>query len=81
VNKHLLIDGSIRKTEHGIMLNGVEKGSPGINVDLVGNLGDVGEVSYCPEASANILSFAAMSDAEADIRYNAKHGKFTMKPR
>jgi hypothetical protein len=79
VNK--LIDGSIRKTEHGIMLNGVEKGSPGINVDLVGDLGDVGVVYYCPEASANILSFAAMSDAGADIRYNAKHGRFTMKPR
>jgi hypothetical protein len=42
------------------VLNGVEKGSPGINVDLVGDLGDAGEVYYCPEASANILSFAAM---------------------
>jgi hypothetical protein len=71
VNKHLLIDGSIRRTENGIVLNGVEKGSPGINVDLVGDLGDVGEVYYCPEASANILSFAAMSDSGADIRYNA----------
>jgi hypothetical protein len=81
VNKHLLIDGSIRRTENGIVLNGVEKGSPGINVDLVGDLGDVGEVYYCPEASANILSFAAMLDSGADIRYDAKHGRFTMKPR
>jgi hypothetical protein len=49
-------------------------------VDLVGDLGVVGEVYYCPEASANILSFAAMSDSGADIRYNANHGRFTMKP-
>jgi hypothetical protein len=55
VNKDLLIDGSIRRTENGIVLNGVEKGSPGINVDLVGDLGDVGEVYYGPEASARTV--------------------------
>jgi hypothetical protein len=83
VNKHLLIDGSIRRTENGIVLNGLEKGSPGTNVNLVGDLGDVGEVYYCPEASANILSFVAMSDSDSgvDIRFNAKHGRFTMKTR
>jgi hypothetical protein len=43
--------------------------------------GDLGEVYYCPEASANILSFEAMSDSGADIMYNAKHRRFTMKPR
>jgi hypothetical protein len=57
--------------ENGILnriaLNGVEKESPGINVNLVGDLGDVGEVKYCTEASTNILSFATMSDAGADI--------------
>jgi hypothetical protein len=54
---------------------------PGIKVDLVGDLGDIGEVYYCPKAAANILSFAAMTDAGADIRYDAKVGSFAMKPK
>ena len=73
--------GSIRKTNESIILNGVEKGSKGIKVDMVGDLGDVGTVYYCPRASANILSFAAMSDAGAEIRYEAEHGRFTMRPK
>ena len=79
--KSLLDDGSIRKTDKGIVLNGVDKDSRGINVDMVGTLGDIGTVYYCPSAAANILSFAAMSDSGADIRYEAKNGRFTMKPK
>jgi hypothetical protein len=57
------------------VLNGVDKDTPGIKVDLVG------EVFYCPKAAANILSFAAMSDAGAVIRHYPKFGRFTMKPK
>ena len=76
-----LKSGSIRKTNEGIILNRVEKGSKGIKVDMVEELGDIGTVYYCPKASANILSFAAMSDAGAEIRYESEHGRFTMKPK
>jgi hypothetical protein len=48
---------------------------------MVGELRDIGTVYYFPKASANILSFAAMSDAGAEIRYESKHGRFTMKPK
>jgi hypothetical protein len=71
----------IRRAAKGIVLNGVDKSSPGIHVDLVGELRDIGTLYYCPTASANILSFAAMTDSGADIRYAAKHDRFTMKPR
>lgn len=72
---------SIRRAEHPIILNGVNKDTPGVKVDMVGDLGDIGEVYYCPKAAANILSFAAMSDAGADIRYDRKNHRFTLKPR
>jgi hypothetical protein len=77
----LLNEGSIRRAAKGIILNGVDKNSPGIHIDLVGELRDIGTVYYCPTASANILSFAAMTDSGADIRYAAKHDRFTMKPK
>jgi hypothetical protein len=80
-DQSLLNEGSIRRAEKGIILNGVDKSSPGIHVDLVGELRDIGTVYYCPTASANILSFAAMTDSGADIRYAAKHDRFTMKPK
>jgi hypothetical protein len=80
-DQSLLNEGSIRRAEKGIILNGVDKSSPGIHVDLVGELCDIGTVYYCPTASANILSFAAMTDSGADIRYTAKHDRFTMKPK
>jgi hypothetical protein len=77
----LLNEGSIRRAAKGIILNGVDKNSPGIHVDLVGELRDIGTVYYCPTASANILSFAVMTDSGADIRYAAKHDRLTMKPK
>ena len=50
-------------------------------MDLVGDLGEIGVVYYCPKAAANILSFAAMSDAGADIRYDAGNNHLTLKPK
>jgi hypothetical protein len=64
-DQSLLNEGSIRRAAKGITLNGVDKSSPGIQVDLVGELRDIGTVYYCPTASANILSFAAMTDSGA----------------
>jgi hypothetical protein len=55
--------GTNRRTRKGIVSDGVDKETPGTKVDLVGELGDIGMVYYCPKAAINILSFAAMSDA------------------
>jgi Reverse transcriptase (RNA-dependent DNA polymerase) len=77
----LLNKGSIRATKKGIVLNGVDKSSPGIKVNRIGQLGGIGMVYFCPSAAANILSFAAMSDAGADIRYNKKNERFTLQPK
>ena len=77
----LLDKGSIRNTKKGIILNGVDKNSPGIRVNRVGRLGAIGTVYYCPTAAANILSFAAMSDAGADIKYDSKYDRFTLQPK
>jgi hypothetical protein len=80
-DQSLLNEGSIIRAAKGIVLNGVDKSSPGIHVDLVGEFCDIGTFYYCPTASAIILSFAAMTDSGADIRYAAKHDRFTMNPK
>lgn len=72
---------AIRPAKNAIILNGVNRESPGIKVDMVGDLGDIGVVYYCPGAAANILSFAAMSDSGADIRYDSKNHRFTLRPK
>ena len=72
---------AIRPKKNAIVLNGVNKGSPGIKVDMVGDLEDIGVVYYCPGAAANILSFAALSDSGADIRYDSKNNRFTLRPK
>ena len=59
----------IRRTSDGIILSGIDKDSDGIKVDMVGQLGEIETVFYSPKASANVLSFAAMSDAGATIRF------------
>jgi hypothetical protein len=74
------VSGTIRKAAKAIVLNGVDKDTPGIAIDLVGDMKDIGEVYCSPKAAANILSFAAMTDAGAEISYDEKHGRFTMRP-
>ena len=71
----------IRRTSDGIILSGIDKDSYGIKVDMVGQLGEIGTVFYSPKASANVLSFAAMSDAGATIRFDSKHERFTLQPK
>jgi hypothetical protein len=80
-NKRILVSGTIRKAAKAIVLNGVDKDTPGIAIDRVGDMKDIGEVYYSPKAAANILSFAAMTDAGAEISYDEKHGRFTMRPK
>jgi hypothetical protein len=75
------VSGTIRKAAKAIVLNGVDKDTPGITIDRVGDMKDIGEVYYSPKAAANILSFAAMTDAGAEISYDEKHGRFTMRPK
>jgi hypothetical protein len=71
----------IRRTSDGIILRGIDKDSDGIKVDMVGQLGEIGTVFYSPKASANVLSFAAMSDAGATIRFDSNHERFTLQPK
>lgn len=44
-------------------------------------MGEIGTFYHSPEASANILSFAAMSAAGANIRFDQKMQRFTLKPK
>jgi hypothetical protein len=71
----------IRRTPNGIVLNGVDKESKGISVDVEGELGEIGTVFYSPKASANIFSFAAMSDAGAEIEFDQETQRFTLRPK
>lgn len=76
---NLLTD--IRRSKHGILLNGVQADAEAARVDLEGDFGEVGPVYYSQRATANILSFAAMVDRGADIRYSNSDGRFTLQPR
>jgi hypothetical protein len=80
-NKRILVSGTIRKAVKAIGLDGVDKDTPGIAIDLVGDMKDIGEVYYSPKAAANILSFTAMTDAGAEISYDETNGRFTMRPK
>ena len=78
-NGDLLTD--IRRCEHGILLNGVQADAPAVRVDYEGDFGEVGPVYFSRKATANILSFAAMVDRGADIRYDQAAGRFTLQPK
>ena len=78
-NADLLTD--IRRSKHGIMLNGVQAEAKSFRVNLEGDFGEIGPVYYSQLATANILSFAAMVDSGADIRYNHSDERFTLKPK
>ena len=78
-NPNLLTD--IRRSKHGILLNGVQLKAPGVRVDLEGDFGEVGPVYFSQGSTANILSFAAMVDRGADIKYDQKEGRFTLQPK
>ena len=66
----------IRKSQHSILLNGVQLGAKGVRVDEEGNFGEIGPVYYSRGATANILSFAAMVDSGANIQYHHASGCF-----
>ena len=70
---------NIRRSKHGILLNGVQ--AQAVPIDLEGDFGEVGLVYYSQRATANIPSFAAMVDRGADIRYSHSDGRFTLQPR
>ena len=71
----------MRRSKHGILLNGVQADAQGVRVDYEGNFREVGPVYYSRRATANILSFAAMVDRGAEIRCNHIAGRFTLQPR
>lgn len=53
----------------------------GIRVDTIGDFGEVKNVYYSKDATANILSFAAMVDEGAIIEYDPNANRFTLQPR
>ena len=77
-NPGLLTD--IRKSRHAILLNGVQLGAAGVRVNQEGYFEDIGPVYYSSGATANILSFAAMADSGAEIRYEHEAGCFILRP-
>ena len=72
---------NIRRSKHGILLNGVQAEAEAVRVDMEGDFREVGPVYYSRNATANILSFAAMVDSGADIRHCHAEGRFTLQPR
>ena len=48
---------------------------------MIRKFNNIGEVYYSENTTANILSFAAMEDAGADIQYDQKKSWFTQRPR
>ena len=71
----------IRKSTKEIVLNGVQTSAGGVKIDEEGDFNEVGPVYFSREATANILSFAAMVDRGADIRYDPKSERFTLQPK
>ena len=59
---------------------GVQLEAKGVRVDQEGDFGEIGPVYYSRGATANILSFTAMADSGADIRYDHEAGCFILQP-
>ena len=77
-NRDLLTNVKLSKNQ--IVLNGVQSNAKGVRVDQEGQFNEIGNVYYSENATANILSFAAMVDEGAQIRYNQKGSQFTLQP-
>ena len=72
---------NVRKSKNTVLLHGVQANVDAIEVDLIGESNELGEVFYSDKASANILSFAAMADSGASIEYDQKNKRFTLRPK
>jgi hypothetical protein len=77
-SKHLL--RNIRKCRRPIVLNGVQSGAPGVAIDMEGDFNELGPVFYSEGSSANILSLAQLVVSGGDVRYEAEHDHFTLRP-
>jgi Reverse transcriptase (RNA-dependent DNA polymerase)/Zinc knuckle len=71
----------ISSTDRPIVVNGVQANAAGVRVDMVGILGDIGEVYYSRNASANILSMSGLVDSGAKVIYDQKRNRFTVQPK
>jgi hypothetical protein len=49
-------------------------------IDMEGDFNELGPVFYSEGSSANILSLAQLVDSGGDVRYEAKHDHFTLRP-
>ena len=76
----IFCNASLLISQHSILLNRVQREAKGVRVDQGGDFGEIRPVYYSPGATANILSFPAMADSGADIRYNQETGCFVWRP-
>ena len=67
---------NVKRPENQIVLNGVQSDAKGVRVNEKGHFNEMGNVYYSEKATANILSFAAMVDGGAQIRYNQRESRF-----
>ena len=79
--KHAKLLTEISSTDRPIVVNGVQANAAGVRVDMVGILGDIGEVYYSRNASANILSMSGLVDSGAKVIYDQKRNRFTVQPK
>ena len=78
-NRDLLTN--VKLSDNQIVLNGVQSNAKGVRIDQEGQFNEIRNVYYSENATANILSFAAMVDEGAQIRYNQKDSRFTLQPK
>ena len=70
----------ITSSRNTIVLGGVQADAAGVQISQEGIFADVGKVYFSKNASANILSMAALREAGADIRYDHVQNRFTVQP-
>ena len=78
-NRDLLTN--VKISDNQIVLNGVQSNAKGVRVDQEGQFNEINNAYYSEKATANILSFAAMVDEGAQIRYNQKESRFRLQPK
>lgn len=67
-NRDLLTN--VKRSDNHILLNGVQANAKGVRVDQEGSFNEMDHVYYSKNATANILSFAAMVQRSEMIRGN-----------
>ena len=70
---------NVREADVSVTMTGIQLGAEGIRVDQVGDFSDLGEVYFCENASANVLSFAQQINAGSKIEYESNRDQFELR--